>query len=904
MPGEELSINPMQLLNSGPPSMECDGFQSVITTSAATLQDESFTPRFGSLITKSESPLRISLDLNVSSDPIPGAPPEEAVLCRAGKELLLGDLVPRKGRRRKRYEDEDQVDDEALPMQTPRSMNPQDYYGAPQRKPEPWGWVRADTGECMFTYNELGEFEYGKVFSRTELDAYLYAQPPQRSSSSKHAQNAWVERQILPGEKRVRGKCRHGLTLWIGWAPAQLNDRFPSPESHKCRFKGCPARDGKFRGGQPRVTFDERMNVDGSRDPYHVAGYMHLFCLEQQFDILKLIADLDLRLDTRYFFREEAGNPASFHSRQNSRQQIKAAHSWLAKEWQRFVAWDKHISRLRAESKMSGRRLTRDQTARPRHFDDSLTKNMVETDVENYSAAGKECRKARSKEAREQGKTIIDAGTHLGNLEFIREQLDIRSNRTRSVKFSRKKSVCPDDPALGHRVYDLAHFIEGFQAGRRGPSGLDALGWLQEQPQAPLYVQNEILPLSHDCYSQPTFLLSPTFEHNSGMLSGMPLMNNQAQLSYPNLILPEISAVAPFSSMDHVSGTFNWTAQAGPPAAVPCGGQPILADANQVVATAATSTIPIAKRQGLDDFQLAFPLPEGPAFEVSHVADRSNLANALEYIPCEAESRPVVCVNRGESPIDGQLSAKTNKRSHDETSKHPQYGESIYTSALYAATIGDGPPPCKKARIDPSMLDEVIKGRNHEGRAGEAFDGGMADLIGADEHFDFSFRGAVPNGAPSAINGDLPGKFANTTSQCFEPLIHSTGTASRDGNTQPLSLYGDISTKNQKPSGVRASDPIRNLDVNFDEFLYGDWDSSEDFNSLFLGTCQPSVSSLLQGPTGFAMEELLPYNVESHPLPDHNSLEYTPLLDVGFPFSTPGEPARIAAQDYECANVQ
>lgn len=62
-------------------------------------------------------------------------------------------------------------------------------------------------------------------------------------------------------------------------------------ESTKCRFAKCPI-DGTIRPGQIRVCISEFLDLENTiLDPYHNAGYVHLYCLEKFCNLPSLLAE-------------------------------------------------------------------------------------------------------------------------------------------------------------------------------------------------------------------------------------------------------------------------------------------------------------------------------------------------------------------------------------------------------------------------------------------------------------------------------------------------------------------------------------------------------------------------------------------------------------------------------------
>ncbi|KAI0180206.1 hypothetical protein GGR52DRAFT_232254 [Hypoxylon sp. FL1284] len=175
--------------------------------------------------------------------------------------------------------------------------DPREWYGPPPPKPENWG-PKEKSGRPLFKYTECGELERGKMYAGKEMRQYIFG--PKGS-------DGYPPPPRFPGAPEIKGKSRQGLTMWIGWVPAQSNERYPyGALSQKCRFADCPEARNTIRAGFPRVIFDERHNADGEAvDPFHNAGYAHLYCVEKHFDLIGAMQVADIRLDQRDFKREE-----------------------------------------------------------------------------------------------------------------------------------------------------------------------------------------------------------------------------------------------------------------------------------------------------------------------------------------------------------------------------------------------------------------------------------------------------------------------------------------------------------------------------------------------------------------------------------------------------------------------
>ncbi|KAI0380972.1 hypothetical protein F5Y04DRAFT_281318 [Hypomontagnella monticulosa] len=261
--------------------------------------------------------------------------------------------------------------------------DPREWYGPSPAPPTPWGPARKD-GRPLFRYTEQGELERGKFYTVSEMRRYLYG--PKKDETNFTAPTR------LPGVRTVHGKIRQGLTLWIGWVPPQANERYPhGTQSQKCRFADCGDQNHTIRTGFPRITFDERMNVDGEAvDVYHNAGYAHMYCFERHFDLVEVIQHLDVRLDEREFKRDENLGKLS----RNFPEIRSAVDSWWQKEYPKW----QHARR-------NGQKRNRHE------YSESLGRSIIAHTVRNSG-------QTRCKMREERGGA--DISKHLGDLSYQR----------------------------------------------------------------------------------------------------------------------------------------------------------------------------------------------------------------------------------------------------------------------------------------------------------------------------------------------------------------------------------------------------------------------------------------------------------------------------------------------------
>ena len=148
------------------------------------------------------------------------------------------------------------------------TYDPTQHYDPLPGRPRSWG---------HFRYTAHGELEENKVYTVQEMIDYLYYRPQDRP-----------------------------LVMWIQRVPSDSARRYPTRFSSHCRFQDCPGHRNTINIGQYRVTFDEQ-NGNRRHDPFHNAGYVHLYCLEKFFDFPSLCASHDVRSDFRELRHEPGG---------------------------------------------------------------------------------------------------------------------------------------------------------------------------------------------------------------------------------------------------------------------------------------------------------------------------------------------------------------------------------------------------------------------------------------------------------------------------------------------------------------------------------------------------------------------------------------------------------------------
>ena len=181
--------------------------------------------------------------------------------------------------------------------------DPDNIYKDPIDITEPWGF--AENGGALFKYDPNGQL-YGE-FTAQDIRQY-------------------IDHFTDPNE----------FTIWLQHYPAQCSGR---TGKYHCMWEGCPITGGTIYAGDYQVAFDEYplKTTRGYRDPFKVAGHMHLYCYEKCFDPVFDHLRGVLRPDTRTLPREER-NPMAFNL-PPCRYIVKACYEpWMQKAKEELAA--------------------------------------------------------------------------------------------------------------------------------------------------------------------------------------------------------------------------------------------------------------------------------------------------------------------------------------------------------------------------------------------------------------------------------------------------------------------------------------------------------------------------------------------------------------------------------------
>lgn len=154
-----------------------------------------------------------------------------------------------------------------------------------------------------FGYNSAGELE--GTYSPEELTAYIL-----NKYNRSNKENAW---------------------MLIQCVPADSFHRYPSRTSDKCRFKDCTSKQSTIAQGTFRVAFDEDVNAQ-KFDPFHTAGFVHLYCLERFIDFEAITQRCKIAPDTRKLkvYVEGTDHPSRLNLNRTSMNNQKTANDHLS----------------------------------------------------------------------------------------------------------------------------------------------------------------------------------------------------------------------------------------------------------------------------------------------------------------------------------------------------------------------------------------------------------------------------------------------------------------------------------------------------------------------------------------------------------------------------------------------
>ncbi|KAH0553417.1 hypothetical protein GP486_006515 [Trichoglossum hirsutum] len=136
----------------------------------------------------------------------------------------------------------------------------------------------------VFQYTRTGEL-VPRFYTVDQISDFLYHHP------------------LHVNQFGIEDSRNSGLEIFIQRTPADSSRRYPTSTSSLCRFEKCFIDGKTIQVGHFRVCFRED-RTPFHRDPYHNAGYVHLFCLEYYLNFPDIVRRLNVKADTRRFVHE------------------------------------------------------------------------------------------------------------------------------------------------------------------------------------------------------------------------------------------------------------------------------------------------------------------------------------------------------------------------------------------------------------------------------------------------------------------------------------------------------------------------------------------------------------------------------------------------------------------------
>ncbi|TVY79368.1 hypothetical protein Focb16_v008546 [Fusarium oxysporum f. sp. cubense] len=240
-----------------------------------------------------------------------------------------------------------------------------------------------------FLYLSTGQWEKKILFSAEDLKDYIY-------------------------------NCPRNPRLWIQQNPAQCTERTIDADTI-CRYSNCPDTNHTIRPGWCRVAFDEFYHHTscGQKDPFKMAGVMHLWCFEQCIDPVEVMANGKMVPDDRDDEKlvKEKSNKMAITRDSDTRIVVDTIRPWFKK------------------------RAGQAPQAPYANYEDSLSYALVKHHLDHQVGARHRSRGGRNKDRPESELKTIDV--HMGRLDFWAER-DTASRKKRVSKQSRAAAPEPD----------------------------------------------------------------------------------------------------------------------------------------------------------------------------------------------------------------------------------------------------------------------------------------------------------------------------------------------------------------------------------------------------------------------------------------------------------------------------
>ncbi|KAF1984017.1 hypothetical protein K402DRAFT_456230 [Aulographum hederae CBS 113979] len=257
------------------------------------------------------------------------------------------------------------------------------------------------------------------------------------------------------------------LRLWIQRVPADSARRYATHTSSTCRFRDCAARkygyNGTIQVGHFRVAFDERWHrYREDCDPFKVAGYVHLYCMERFLDFPALCKASTVRSDVRVLQKEPK---STWFAALNPKESLCADDflSWCKRDKldKKMPGYPNHANYGGGAAKPHDKTLnykinqvrqsTRSQKSKKvfeaRGSQSSITVTMGDLEM-HYSV--KKTRKAQglTKRKRDDGERVVDSDDEDLPPPKKRQQQDVQRSISFSLPTDAEVSEVPDTPLV------------------------------------------------------------------------------------------------------------------------------------------------------------------------------------------------------------------------------------------------------------------------------------------------------------------------------------------------------------------------------------------------------------------------------------------------------------------------
>ncbi|QPC74302.1 hypothetical protein HYE68_005054 [Fusarium pseudograminearum] len=206
-----------------------------------------------------------------------------------------------------------------------------------------------------------------------------------------------LDEEVLFTAKELRDylqQCPRKPKIWLQNTPSKCKGRHIDADV-KCRYSECPAKNGTILHGWHRVAFDEfpEMTSEGAKDPFKMAGVMHLWCFEQCIDPLEPIEQEVLFPDERELPKEKLNRMAI--TRDDYKDVIDEAIKPWIKERRRVgvvqVPYSKHedtlswaLCNFHVKKQNRARERMREQRNQNRLDDEKKTVELIMGDLSEY----------------------------------------------------------------------------------------------------------------------------------------------------------------------------------------------------------------------------------------------------------------------------------------------------------------------------------------------------------------------------------------------------------------------------------------------------------------------------------------------------------------------------------------